>query len=104
MEKNRFVHPQLGCDDLYDVAGANQARLRPGNPAPTLEPPRLQPPLYEIKVLATVVDLCIVELRGPPILEQRDVLFAPVTDSGQVLGQMNRGIRIVTNAKQEHLR
>ena len=63
----------------------------------------LKPPINQIEVLTAVVDLLVVNLSRFSLLDDGDVLPAPVPNTRQRLGQMNGRAGIVTDSEQKHL-
>ena len=63
----------------------------------------LKPPINQIEVLTTVVDLLVVNPSRFPFLDYGDVLLAPVPNTCQRLSQMNGRVDIMTDSEQKHL-
>src|SRR5262245_12177684 len=63
----------------------------------------LEPPINQIEVLTTVVDLLVVNPSRFPILDDGDVLLPPVPNTRQRLSQMNGRVSVMADSKQKYL-
>lgn len=73
------------------------------DPSRPLETLLVQPRIDPHEVLAAVIDLVILETFGPTFPKYGQMLAASVPDASDRLGQMDRRIRVVTDAEEQYL-
>ena len=78
MQKGRLILAQPLDHHRHHVPRAGQPRPRASHGSQALQTPGVQPAIHQGKVLTAVVDLAVVKARRLAVLEQSDVLLAPV--------------------------
>ena len=104
MQEHRLALAQPLDRHLDHVASAHETRLGVAYRSAALEAALSEPIAHEVEPLAAVVDLFVFESPLLPVDPHLHVLGQAVAHSRQVLGEVDRRVRVVADAEQEHLR
>ena len=89
MQKYCLILFQMAGDNMYDITRTHQARFAITNSSVVLVLFLIEPTVHEGKVLATMINLTVVKTSRLSILEDSDVLVAPVSNPCQILTQVD---------------
>jgi hypothetical protein len=103
MKKYGFIQSKTVYNHVDNVAGPGQPRFAVPDGATTLELLIVKPAIDESKILAAVINLSVLEPNRLASLQNGDVLQSSVPYPRKILCQVDSGIRVVTDAQQEHL-
>jgi hypothetical protein len=103
MQEEERVAAQVFDRDVDDVTRARKPCLRVPYPRFGLQAPHPQPFIGKIKARTAMIVLPIVDADGLAILQHRAVSRHPVGDAREKLGQMERRVGVMANAKEQHL-
>ncbi len=103
MQEDEWIAGQSIRGYPHDVAGADQASMGMADLAFPLQALSPQPGVGEVKVLAAVIVLAIVDADRLAVIEDRTVSRHPIGNLRDQLGEMQRGVRIVFDTEEEHL-
>ena len=103
MQEDQWIAGQLIRGDPRDVSRADQASMGMADRALPLQALSPQPGVGQVEVLTAVIVLAIVDADRPSVIEDRTVFRHSIGDLRHQLGEMQRGVRIVPDAEEEHL-
>jgi hypothetical protein len=103
MQEHGFIFGDAAESGMNDVPGARQAGLPLTDNPTALLARRVEPSIHQAEVFAAVVNFNVVYARELTGRGGYQVLGYAVSDSCHVLGQVNSGIRIVTDPEQQNL-
>jgi hypothetical protein len=103
MQEHRFIFSEAAEPGLYDGSRPCQPGMPVSNDPVPLLSPGVKPVIHQGEILTAVVDFDVVQTCEPPGAHGHQVFGPSIPYLGQVLGQVDRRIGIVTNPEQEDL-
>ena len=104
MEEDRLARHEPRDGQADDVSRSCEARFRMADDAPLLRAFRIEPAVEHREPLAAVIDLRILDAHPLPVHGDRRPLPPPVAHARDVFRQVNRRVRVVPDAQQQHAR